>query len=1005
MPDDKPSEKPKEEVIDDKAKEALRESATTPGNTDKPVDSKAAGSELEKKGILPETRLDGAGPKPGAQVEYGGEKWVAKGTHEGRSILYQDGRGRDFAGQFLPVDGKPDPAKFKELPKFEGQPPGTSYYADKAGNVFHYHQLDGNKGIMTTAHDVTLVNPEKLASQVKGGEPKTEGKPEVKAAEPKAETKPDVKASDPKPSGDGPKSEYKELKVDGKVLLVNDVFSQIARTGRAPEPAVPKTGAEVEYKGEKLNVAGYEGNVALLQKTGRNADFAGIATPVTDAQLESKYQKVQVTIDGKQETRYMEKGKPGNGVMKLMDFGSQKTLWPDHEFEVVKKTDLVKTEKPAEVSKAPETAKVETAPAKPGEAPKVGSEVKFNGEKMNVAAYVGNTALLHQEGRNADYAVISSKVTDAELKANFYKVDVTIDGKQTARYIDRSKPGFVMSLSEHGGNKFLTPDHSFEMVSKAELIKQQGTTAEAPKTPEKPVDKTEPKAPEKAPDKAPEKAAANTEGRSPDAEVKDGKMSDGKPATERSREVDGKKVTVRTPEEHGRFFREVTVDGKTIKLTMGYPQQWFYSEGGGGESKDKAAEQVKLHVTGVSGNDVTRLQAELLPKLEELRAKGLIQQYKTFDPNFIDGKWHDNENRYGREPGPTNNDSKAFTIYAPPDKVQEVAKIIDKVLKDKGLGLPNSYEGNNVGELTRKQSESKRVSVERDMWTATTDKSGYRGALIDESTAKKIEEKFAKNGVDERGKLTPDALRAAEKAAGIAEHQLGYDKDGRLMFLDENHRSEKVDGGRFYADESRANKTPGERTGRPAIYALYELAGEDPAKIHTDAIKAKQEVAVETSRPERVAPKAESLQGTDTKPNADGTLERKDAKPGEVLAREQLERRDRVDAKEIEALRKTGEELAKSEKAADKEKAEAIKRTVDALEGRLGREAQELAHKTMLSESRKALERGEGGGYGRAVTGGLIAVGILTAAALAYYRSQMKESEQRSIERAKVRDK
>ena len=159
----------------------------------------------------------------------------------------------------------------------------------------------------------------------------------------------------------------------------------------------------------------------------------------------------------------------------------------------------------------------------------------------------------------------------------------------------------------------------------------------------------------------------------------------------------------------------------------------------------------------------------------------------------------------------------------------------------------------------------------------------------------------------------------------------------------------------------------------------------------------------DAARPERVVPTAGKLQGTDTRMNPDGSLERREALPGEVLAREQLERRDRVDQKEIDVMKRSAEELAKSEKAADKEKAEALRKTVDALEGRLGVEAQAEAHKSMLAESKKALERGEGGGYGRAVVGGLIGLGILTAAALAYYNSTNAAQERRALERARVK--
>ena len=196
-----------------------------------------------------------------------------------------------------------------------------------------------------------------------------------------------------------------------------------------------------------------------------------------------------------------------------------------------------------------------------------------------------------------------------------------------------------------------------------------------------------------------------------------------------------------------------------------------------------------------------------------------------------------------------------------------------------------------------------------------------------------------------------------------------------------------------------------ERTGQTqadvdaVVKRVQEIAAE-PAKASGSVAQAKP---IEQKRPERVVPTADKVTGTDTKFNPDGSVVREEAKPGEVLAREQLERRDRLDPKEIEAMKRSAEELAKSDKEVDKQKSEALKRTIETLEGKHGIEAQIAAHKEMLAESRGALERGEGGGYGRAVVGGLIGVGILVGAALACYNHSLKKAEQRALERARVK--
>ncbi|MBY0550541.1 MAG: hypothetical protein K2W95_24900 [Candidatus Obscuribacterales bacterium] len=628
-------------------------------------------------------------------------------------------------------------------------------------------------------------------------------------------------------------------------------------------------------------------------------------------------------------------------------------------------------------------------------APKLGAEVQYKGEKLNFVGEVGGHALLHKTGRNMNYASICEQVTQAELKARFDKVTTIIDGAEKVRYVEKKAPreGVYFAIPKADGSVLLWTDPAFEVVAKETITTGAKTVTDKQGKPPA-LEPTGLKPPPPPVEATP--AAARSDGHhSPDVPVRDAKWRDGSAAEERARTVDGTEVKVRTPKD-GMPWREVEVGGNTVRLQRRGGQQWFYSEGG-----NPTNGQVKLHITGVSENDLARLHKELLPLLEEMRARGDVELYKTFDPNFIDGKWKNSKENHSSTPGPLGQNSKAFTVYVPPHKAQEVAAAIDKHLKEKGLVL-EGHKGDVVGERTRQRSDSKRVSVERDHWTLTSNGISD-GALLDEALSRRIREKYAKShGTTPEGRLTPAGLAAAEKAAGIEKGQLSYDKDGRLMFDDANYGSDRASERRFYADEHRAVKEKGKLTGRPALYALYEAEGLDPAKIHTDEVKATREVAAsKPDRPrDRVVPTAEPLVAGDTRATRDGTLERRELRPGEALARETLERRDKVDPREIEALRRQAEKLAKSDNEIERRQADALKDIVSSLEGKNGPHAQEVAHRKVIAEAQRAAERGTGG-YGKAIAGGMIGLGILVGAALAAYRSTHAERTER-LNRAKV---
>lgn len=829
--------------------------------------------------------------------------------------------------------------------------------------------------------------------------------------------------------------------------------SQVTRLeGREPDsPAAgvqeaPKVGDSVYFKGEALRVGAIVDGKALVYEPGRNSDHALIPTRVNDQQLKADFKDVKVNINGRETTRYIDNS--AKQVFQLVEVGGQKALYPDYSFEVANLSDL--STAPGKGGKAKgsvegasqsagekndrqetlsESAKTASSPAP--ELPPVGAEVKYKGEKLSVAGFSGNHTLLQKPGRNADYAVMARTVSDAELNAKYDTVKVSIDGKDTTRYMEKGHPEQGVFIgSKIQGQTMIFQDHSFEVVKNSVLAdrntaadrSQRGTnkttgTPKDSKTDSGSGDKVPGEAQDKAQDKqdknkSSEKALSGSDKTAGDSALhevakQDGVMRDGRPAVERVASIDGKEVKTRTPKADGasRNYREVEISGKKIELTLGYPQIWFYSKTGAGPAIDPAKEQVKLHVTGVDSKDLARLQANLLPTLENMLDKGDVHQYKTFDPNFLDSKWSTDPAMYGVPPGPEGQQSKAFTVYVSPEKAQDVAKVIDKQLKEAGLTLSN-FEGDNVAELTRKQSDSKRVSVERDMWVLTEDAHGRNGALIDEKVSKQLHEKF-KDKLGPDGRWKPEALLDVEKAAGIAANQLAYDRNGDLMFKDANYESKRQDRHRFYASEHRAQKEVGHKTGRPALYALYDLVSADPARVFTDKVASSASSNPNPGKPamarEREIPKPEKLEGTDTRVKEDGTYERRDVRPGEVLAREQLEQRHRVDAKEIESIKNRAAELSKSTSADEREQAKALERTADALAGKAGVEAELIAHREVLKESRELLKRGEGGGYGKAVSGGLIAVAILTGAALSYYRSQQRAQTPKGREKAKVR--
>lgn len=659
----------------------------------------------------------------------------------------------------------------------------------------------------------------------------------------------------------------------------------------------------------------------------------------------------------------------------------------------------------------PDAPRVNATTAGAGESlrePVIGEKVVYSNEVLSIAGVFGERVLLYQQGRNSNYAVLLTPVSDAQLQLDYQSVDMDINGKSVRRYLEKSHPSRVYQLMEIGGKRHLLPDYQFETVKRSDLSFGKRQT-EQPKAEQK-RESAPPKEPGSALRAEPvEKDAARPDAAKPSdtkrefrgvrAEVparfsyvpgsvdtRYGQME------ERSRMIDGSEMKVRTPVEARSLYREVEISGQKIEL-MRSPwahQQWYFSADTAGDDKYG---QVKLHVTGVSSEDVARLQKELLPVLEELRKRGDVALYKTFDPNFMDANWADHADRLGSAPGPELQLSKAFTIYLRAESAELIAGALDKLLGEKGLRLDADFKAGTVGDISRARTESRRVSIERDQWTATTDDQGRSGALLDESLAARLTSKYAQLGTDSSGKLTPDALREIERVTGMKAGQLSFDHGGRLMFRSPECYANQ---GLYYVDESLSVRVPGEITGRPALYALYGAVELDPARVHLDQ---KRVEISKAAAPSRVIPSVDAVTSVVARTSADGTISREQHGPGEALAREQLEKRDRISPTELESMKKHCAVLEQSQNESERMQADCLRKTIEALEGKYGPVAAKLAHRAVLAESRAMLDRGSAGGYGKALAGGTIGIAILTGAALSWYRATNR-SDARQVERA-----
>jgi hypothetical protein len=296
-------------------------------------------------------------------------------------------------------------------------------------------------------------------------------------------------------------------------------------------------------------------------------------------------------------------------------------------------------------------------------------------------------------------------------------------------------------------------------------------------------------------------------------------------------------------------------------------------------------------LNGVKGSEAERLG--LTGLLSDVKLKDPLYREATHADPHVDAHLKE---KGEVAVGPKGQDAKDYTIYARNHAdMEKAAKIIDKYLKDKGLTLDPTVKTTNVSDLVRLPL-SNRISIDRDKWALTKSKEApfvpiaddrsallharlanfpgavgpdgkltkegfelaarmyktnrenlrygengkielrkYEGASLHDDLGGAIHQKYAAFlGAD--GKLTPEGLRQLAQDAGIADGQVVYDINGRLMFRGP-HDVSLEDEDKMYVDEVHGSKEGTQKTGRAALYALYESvhAGKgadlrDPAK-------------------------------------------------------------------------------------------------------------------------------------------------------------------------------
>lgn len=315
--------------------------------------------------------------------------------------------------------------------------------------------------------------------------------------------------------------------------------------------------------------------------------------------------------------------------------------------------------------------------------------------------------------------------------------------------------------------------------------------------------------------------------------TKGGKGSKGKNKSKEAEEQSNKKQNTSDKEVEKSSIEQIppkgdfSVEGdpdnpiRTIKFGD-FEKQFLVWEGflQGKAAKD-ANSPIKLHVMIDSAKDLGRVQKKLIPEIHnDPILNENIAGWKTIDPLF-----GTKQVGFGKAVAPTGKDqgAKGFTIYTRSLKeAMIVQKRLDEICRSEGIGL---NEKPTTGNCESVAGMSNRIGVSRDTFRMSVSKDGSSGAGIDEVVADKIHSAF---GLKPGQPLSKNQLHLIEKQCGIKQGLLTYSKSEELMLKPSSLHGRKYHRG-WYAPEAGAGKSFGERTERPALYALYSKYGFDPA--------------------------------------------------------------------------------------------------------------------------------------------------------------------------------
>lgn len=231
---------------------------------------------------------------------------------------------------------------------------------------------------------------------------------------------------------------------------------------------------------------------------------------------------------------------------------------------------------------------------------------------------------------------------------------------------------------------------------------------------------------------------------------------------------------------------------------------------------------VKAHVMIENAADLRKVQAAVIEAMaKDPELAKLVAAWKTMDPNFGLAK-----TGVGVSPTGNGQGGKGFTFYFKDENSARLFKEkLDNILDEKGLNRP--IDTGNVDYVGRVDGSVRpsRVGLVRDQYPIGQANDGTIGAVLDDALSRILQQKYGTSG-----KLSERQLREIESQFGIKPKLLTYSKDGKLMLKQSGDDGQPYMGG-YYASEAGAAVGGANKTGRPAIYALYRGLGLDPALL------------------------------------------------------------------------------------------------------------------------------------------------------------------------------